>query len=63
MAYYFSPFREYFDEPTRLSLKDRDSLELMVHPGHYQEVYQKEEQMMLDTNYPSNIHLINYKEL
>ena len=63
MANYFSSFQDYFNNPALLSLKDKDSLELMVHPGHYQEAYQEEEQMMLDTNYPSNIHLINYKEL
>ena len=63
MANYFSSFQDFFNNPALLSLKDKDSLELMVHPGHYQEAYQEEEQMMLDTNYPSNIHLINYKEL
>lgn len=63
MTDYFSPFQEYFDNPSLVSLKEKDSLELMVHPGHYQEIYQKEEQLMLDMNYPNYIRLISYKEL
>ena len=59
----FSPFQVFFDNPTLHQFGNNESLELMVHPGHYQEIYQKEEQFMLNTEYPEKMTLINYRML
>ncbi len=63
MTDYFAIFKEFFLNNRILQLKPNSSLELMVHPGHYEESYQKEEHLMLKMKYPEDFELINYNEL
>lgn len=60
---YFAIFREFFLNPSLKNIKYNESLELMIHPGHYMKSYQDEEMMMMDVEYPSNFELINYNDL
>jgi len=55
-------FRPYFESEYR-RVKGKKSIELVIHPGHYMETYQQEEQMMLNKTYPKEFELINYNEL
>lgn len=60
---YFAIFKEFFENPTLFNMKDSDTLELMVHPGHFMKSYQDEEQEMMDMVYPPDFELINYNDL
>ena len=63
MTDFFAIFKEFFENERISQLKTDSSIELMIHPGHYMESYQKEEEMMLDMTYPDCFELINYNEL
>jgi predicted glycoside hydrolase/deacetylase ChbG (UPF0249 family) len=63
MTDFFAEYQEYFDRNKIPQLKSSSTIELMIHPGHYLEEYQKEEQMMLDMTYSNDIELINYNDL
>ena len=63
MTDFFAIFKEFFEKEKISKLKPDSSIELMIHPGHFMESYQKEEQMMLDMTYPDYFELINYNEL
>lgn len=63
MTDFFAIFKEFFEKERISQLKPDSSIELMIHPGHYMESYQKEEQMMLEIDYPSDLILTNYNSL
>lgn len=60
---YFAIFEEYITNSSLRSIKASDTLELMIHPGHSMESYQKEESIMLEMKYPQDFELINYNQL
>lgn len=63
MTNYFTEFDEFFGNLEMCKIKEFDTIELMVHPGHYLERYQQEENVLLDMSFPENFKLISYNEL
>lgn len=41
MPDYFAAFQEYFDNPMLLNIREGQTLELMIHPGHHKLTYQQ----------------------
>ena len=60
---YFARFEEFFENPSLRGIKQTDTIELMIHPGHSLKHMQEEEELMLNMKYPEYIQLINYNEL
>lgn len=60
---YFAIFKEYFANPAIRDIKETETLELMIHPGHQMKNYQEEEKMMFEMDYPKDFELINFNEL
>lgn len=63
MTDFFAIFKEFFENERISQLNNNSSIELMIHPGHYMESYQREEKMMMDMKYPEDFELINYNQL
>lgn len=63
MTDFFAIFKEFFNNDRLPQLKPDSTIELMIHPGHHMESYQKEEYMMMDMKYPEDFELINYNQL
>lgn len=63
MTDFFAIYEEFFSNQRLSQLKSNCTLELMVHPGHPNENYRREEKQLLEMVTPRDFELITYQEL